>query len=82
MISFRAPKIFILCPSQAELAVLFGLLRSVRSTFSPSFTAQILATDAEAPMGHSSCVKSNATARLLTFARIIENELLNWRAFI
>src|ERR1051326_7916704 len=45
MISLRAPKIFTFCPSQAEFSCLFGLLRSSRSTFSPSLTAQIVRTE-------------------------------------
>src|SRR6476660_5908316 len=47
MISLRAPKILIFCPSQAELVDLFGLFRSSRSIFSPSLTAQMVRTEAD-----------------------------------
>src|SRR6266536_4766541 len=77
MISLRAPKIFIVLPFHAEFDPLFGLLRSSRSTFSPSLTAHMCRTDAEALKGNSNCVRSNNTIKLLAFGIFINKNLLD-----
>src|SRR6266478_4020028 len=77
MISLCPPKIFILLPSHAEFDPLLGLLRSSRSTFSPSLTAHMCRTDAEALKGNSNCVRSNNRVTLLALVIFINKNLLD-----
>ena len=70
MTSLRAPKIFMRRPSQAELALLFGLSRSSRSTFSPSLMAQTCPTEAEAVTSRSGWV-IRRTSKAMTPALVI-----------